>query len=132
ALIAERLRDDRSFAQRAAFHQWCQNEIGEQLDDVTAQGVDIAEYRAIGFTPNGADAWDFQDLLALDMRMGAPPDPFNADGQDWGIPPFVPWRLRNAGSEPYIATLRSSLRCAHGLRIDHVMGLFRQFWMPAG
>ena len=87
---------------------------------------------AVGFSPLGADAWEFQDLLALDMRIGAPPDPFNPDGQSWGIPPFVPWRLRAALYQPFIDTMRAALRGMDGLRIDHVMGLFRQFWVPAG
>ena len=66
------------------------------------------------------------------MRLGAPPDPFNEAGQEWGIPPFVPGKLRAAGYRPFIETVRAALRGVQGLRIDHVMGLFRQFWIPAG
>ena len=64
--------------------------------------------------------------------MGAPPDEFNTAGQDWGIPPFVPWRLRAAGYQPFIDTVRAALRGVDALRIDHVMGLFRQYWVPVG
>lgn len=87
---------------------------------------------AVGFNSSGADAWAWQDLLALDCRVGAPPDGFNAKGQDWGLPPFVPWKLRAAHYEPFLATVRASLRHMGGARIDHVMGLFRLFVIPPG
>ena len=86
----------------------------------------------IGFDAAGADAWAFQDVLAHGISVGAPPDEFNTRGQNWGLPPFVPDRLRGAGYEPFIQTIRACLRHAGGLRIDHVMGLFRLFWIPAG
>jgi 4-alpha-glucanotransferase len=70
--------------------------------------------------------------MALGIAIGAPPDPFNMAGQDWGLPPFVPWRLRAAHYAPFIAVVRAACRHMGGLRIDHVMGLFRQFWVPAG
>jgi 4-alpha-glucanotransferase len=64
--------------------------------------------------------------------VGAPPDEFNTLGQDWGLPPFDPWRLRGAAYEPFIQVLRSGMRAGAGLRFDHVMGLFRLFWIPPG
>src|SRR5262249_23526996 len=57
---------------------------------------------------------------------------FNARGQDWGLPPFIPHRLAAAGYEPFVQTIRATLRHAGGLRIDHVMGLFRLYWIPRG
>ena len=86
----------------------------------------------VGVAPDGADAWMWQDVFAKDVSVGAPPDLFNAHGQDWGLPPFVPHKLRAAAYEPFIQTLRATLRYARGLRIDHVMGLFRLFWIPVG
>jgi len=71
-------------------------------------------------------------VFARGVRVGAPPDAFNSAGQDWGLPPFVPWRLRAVGYEPFAATLRAALRHCRGLRIDHAMGLFRLFWIPEG
>jgi 4-alpha-glucanotransferase len=130
-VIATRLRDNTQFAQRAGFHQWCQHLVHEQLSSIAHSGVTLIGDLALGFSPQGADAWEYQHLLALDVRIGAPPDPFNITGQEWGIPGFVPWRLRNALYAPFIATIRSTLRGVGGLRIDHVMGLFRQFWIPA-
>jgi 4-alpha-glucanotransferase len=87
---------------------------------------------AIGVDAGGADAWLWQDSFALGVRAGAPPDQFNTLGQDWGLPPFDPWRLRAAGYEPFIQTVRAGFRHAGGLRFDHVMGLFRLFWIPEG
>jgi 4-alpha-glucanotransferase len=86
----------------------------------------------IGFDAEGADGWAFQDVLARGISVGAPPDEFNTKGQNWGLPPFVPDKLRAAGYEPFAQTIRACLRHAGGLRIDHVMGLFRLFWIPTG
>ena len=84
----------------------------------------------IGVDPNGADAWVWQDLLATDVTVGAPPDEYNTLGQNWGLPPFVPHKLRAAAYQPFRHTIQATLRHAAGLRIDHVMGLFRLFWIP--
>ncbi len=113
------------------FHCWLQWQLDEQLAEASAH-LPIMGDLAIGVDPGGADAWAWQDLLALDMDVGAPPDEFNTQGQNWGLPPFVPHRLRAAGYEPFIQTLRSAFRHVGGLRIDHVMGLFRLFWIPSG
>jgi 4-alpha-glucanotransferase len=128
----EVLAGDTELEHRARFHHWLQGRVGRQLEEVAATGVRLIGDLAVGFSPNGADAHRYRDLLALDMRIGAPPDEFNTAGQDWGIPPFVPWKLRAALYEPFIDTVRACLRGVHGLRIDHVMGLFRQYWVPAG
>lgn len=125
-----------SFAARASravtFHAWCQWLVELQLADARVPGVQLIGDLAVGFDAQGADAWANQDILALGCRVGAPPDAFNANGQDWGLPPFVPWKLREARYEPFAASLRTSLRHLDGLRIDHVMGLFRLYWLPEG
>ncbi|HYD10993.1 MAG TPA: 4-alpha-glucanotransferase [Acidimicrobiales bacterium] len=118
-------------ASQVGFHAWLQWLLDVQLGDAS-NVLPIVHDLAVGFDAGGADAWAWQDLLALDMRIGAPPDEFNEEGQDWGLPPFVPWRLRAAGYAPFIESIRSSLRHAGGLRVDHVMGLFRLFWIPTG
>jgi 4-alpha-glucanotransferase len=87
---------------------------------------------AIGFDGEGADAWAWQDVLAPGVTVGAPPDDFALEGQDWGLPPFVPHRLRAMGYGPFVETVRAGMRHAGGLRVDHVMGLFRLFWVPEG
>lgn len=123
---------DPGLAERAEFHQWVQERFAEQLARVARTGIALIGDLAVGFSPAGADAHRYRHHLALDMRIGAPPDMFNPAGQDWGIPPFVPWKLRASRYEPFIETVRACLRGVSGLRIDHAMGLFRQYWVPEG
>lgn len=115
---------------RIRFHQWLQWLVEQQLE-AAGEAIDLVQDLAIGVGPGGADTWQWQDAFALDVRVGAPPDEFNTQGQDWGLPPFDPWRLRLARYEPYVRTLRAGFRSAGGLRFDHVMGLFRLYWIPA-
>ncbi len=117
--------------ERIRFHQWVQWLVDQQQTKAAGDTTLIADL-ALGFDPGGADAWMWQDVIAEDMSVGAPPDEFNMQGQDWGIPPFDPWKLRAACYEPFIQTIRAALRGAAGLRVDHVMGLARLFWIPAG
>ena len=116
---------------RVAFWAWVQKLLDDQ---VTRAGeiLPLLNDLAIGVDPDGAEAWTHQDLLALDCRVGAPPDRFNLEGQDWGLPPFIPWKLREAGYEPLADLWRGALSTGGGLRIDHVMGLFRLFWLLPG
>jgi 4-alpha-glucanotransferase len=116
-------------ADRVAFWAWVQLLLDDQLEEAN-RTVPLLQDLAIGVDPDGAEAWSYQDLLAArGVRVGAPPDHFNTAGQDWGLPPFVPWKLRDAGYRPLAELWRSSLREGGGLRIDHVMGLFRLFWL---
>jgi 4-alpha-glucanotransferase len=116
-------------ADAVGFHAWLQYHLSRQLDDAVRAGTVIQDL-PIGFDPSGADAWVWQDLLAFDASVGAPPDPFNLAGQDWGLPPFVPWKLRQAGYGPFIESIRATMAAGGGLRIDHVAGLFRLWWIP--
>ncbi|MEV5314806.1 MULTISPECIES: 4-alpha-glucanotransferase [unclassified Streptomyces] len=94
--------------------------------------VGVVHDLAVGVHPGGADAWAQQDCFAAGMSVGAPPDAFNARGQDWGLPPWRPDRLAATGYAPYRSLLRALFRYAGALRIDHVMGLFRLWWVPQG
>ncbi len=114
-----------------SYHAWLQWLIDRQLIEAS-RAIPMFQDLPIGMDPGGADAWEWQDLLAQGMVVGAPPDAFNADGQDWQLPPFAPARLRAAAYEPFIQTIRAALRHAGGLRIDHVMGLFRLWWIQSG
>lgn len=116
---------------RWRFHQWLQWLVDRQLRSASA-AIDVMHDLAIGADRAGADAWLWQDQLALDISVGAPPDEFSLQGQNWGLPPFDPWRLRSAGYQPFIETIRATLAHAGGLRLDHVMGLFRLWWVPEG
>ena len=117
---------------RKRFHMWLQWTADAQLE-AADRTLGLVADLAIGVDPDGPDAWIWPDAFApLGVRVGAPPDEFNTRGQDWGLPPFDPWRLRAAGYRPWIEALRSGMAHGAGLRVDHVMGLFRLYWIPAG
>jgi 4-alpha-glucanotransferase len=124
-----RVRRER--AARVDYHKWLQWLLERQLTDAS-QHLRLINDLAIGVGHGGADAWIWQDVFASGMTIGAPPDDFNLSGQNWGVLPFDPWNLQAAEYEPFIALIRSALRNAGGLRYDHVMGLFRLFWIPEG
>jgi 4-alpha-glucanotransferase len=125
-------------ASRVAFHAWVQELCAEQLAaaERTARNagmpVGVVHDLAVGVDPAGADAWALQDVLASGVTVGAPPDAFNQQGQDWRLPPWHPVRLAEAGYRPYRDVLRAGLRYGGGLRVDHVAGLWRLWWIPAG
>ena len=120
-------------ADRVAFWCWVQLLVDEQLAGLgDAMAVGVVHDLAVGVDAGGADAWALQDALALTTTVGAPPDLFNQQGQDWGLPPWRPDRLAELGYLPLRDVVRGTLRHAGGLRIDHVMGLFRLWWVPSG
>ncbi len=121
-----------------AFYAWLQWLADSQLAEVgrcswqRGLGVGLYQDLAVGVNPGGAEAWRWQGVLAAGAGAGAPPDEFALQGQDWGLPPFIPHRLREAAYAPLIDVLRSTMRHAGALRIDHAMALMRLFWVPAG
>lgn len=120
------------------FHRWLQWLVDEQLsaaqDGAVQAGMELGIMHdlAVGVDPDGADAWALQDVLALGVTAGAPPDEFNQLGQDWSQPPWRPDRLADAAYEPFRAMVSAVLRHAGGVRIDHIIGLFRLWWIPKG
>ena len=118
-------------AREVAFHAWLQWALELQLTEACA-GITVLQDLPVGVSGGGADAWVCQGVMATGVTVGAPPDAFNGLGQDWGSPPYVPWRLRLAGYEPFIQSVRATMACGGGLRVDHVMGLFRLWWVPPG
>ncbi|MDT0349697.1 4-alpha-glucanotransferase [Pseudonocardia charpentierae] len=123
-------------APRVAFHAWLQDQVQRQLAEAhgVAQefGVRVVHDLAVGTDPQGADGWALQDVLAMGVHVGAPPDAFSQQGQDWGLPPWRPDRLDATGYAAYRDLLQAQLRHADGLRIDHVAGLWRLWWVPPG
>ncbi len=119
-------------------HQYGQWLAAGQLAEVCRQARDqglpfsLYEDLALGASPGGYDTWAHQELFALGADLGAPPDAFNPRGQNWGLPPLIPERLRESGYQLFIDTLRANLPPDGMLRVDHVMGLFRLLWIPAG
>jgi 4-alpha-glucanotransferase len=119
------------------YHAYLQWLLTEQLMQACSRqagghGLGVVNDVAVGFDPGGFDAWAFQDELAPGVTVGAPPDEFNPRGQDWSLPAFVPERLSASGHHPFAATIRAAMAGAGGIRIDHVMGMFRLFWIPEG
>jgi 4-alpha-glucanotransferase len=124
-----RLSDDSEHIDRVRFHAWLQWLLDQQFRDA-AGDLTVLQDLPIGVDGGGADAWAWQDTLVDAATVGAPPDIFNAQGQSWGSPPLAPWRLRAANYEPFVAAIRATMAGGGGLRIDHVMGLFRLWWIP--
>ena len=120
------------------FHMWLQWQMDEQLAAAqraardAGMAIGFMHDLAVGVHPEGADAWALQDVLARGVSVGAPPDMYNQLGQDWSQPPWQPEALAAAAFGPYRDLLRTVLRHAGGLRIDHVLGLFRMWWVPQG
>jgi len=135
---AEVAQFEESHAERVEFYEYLQWQAELQLAAIgrlsldLGLGVGLYEDLAVSVDRGGAEAWANQDLYAVEASVGAPPDDFNLGGQDWGLPPLAPERLRAAAYTPFIATLRANMRHAGALRIDHVMGLARLFWVPRG
>lgn len=115
------------------YQQWQADlQLAGAAEAARTAGMAIGVYRdlAVGFDPDGADAWQSQSAAALAWSVGAPPDAWNMKGQMWGMPPLNPRSLHAAGYQPLIDVLRANMRHAGALRIDHALGLKRLFWIP--
>lgn len=124
--------------ERVDFHRWLQFELDRQLgvtqDRARASGMPIGLYQdlAIGAAGDSSDTWVHGDLFVRGVAIGAPPDPYAAEGQNWGLPAVNPHRMAASGYAYWVQLVRAGLRHSGALRIDHVLGLFRQFWIPDG
>ncbi len=115
--------------------QWLIKEQLEEISELTKNlGMTIGLYHdlAIGSIGGGSDAWMAQDVIAEGLDLGAPPDDFTPAGQNWGFPPIIPEKLKESGYELFIQTIRKNMQHFGALRIDHALGMFRQFWIPHG
>lgn len=126
------LMDRVDFHSRLAWLAESQLGAAQRVAREAGMPLGVVHDLAVGVHPEGADAWAQQAYFAAGMSVGAPPDAFNARGQDWGLPPWRPDRLAESGYAPYRQLLRALFRYAGALRIDHVMGLFRLWWVPQG
>jgi 4-alpha-glucanotransferase len=124
--------------ERVEFFQWLQWQADRQLAELSQRalelrlGVGLYGDLAVSVDVGGAETWSDQHLYALGASVGAPPDDFSLTGQNWGLPPIIPASLVQTGFAPFIATLRANMRHTGALRVDHVMGLMRLFWVPSG
>ena len=128
----------RTLADRVEFHAWLQWLAAEQLAAAqraarrAGMSIGVITDLAVGAHPGGADAWARQDVIVPGISVGAPPDEFNQRGQNWTLPPWHPGRLAAQAGRPLAELIAASTRHAGGLRVDHVMGLARLWWIPAG
>jgi 4-alpha-glucanotransferase len=131
-----RLREE--LAERVDHHRWIQFEIDRQLgvaaSEATAAGLSLGLYQdlAVGSAASGADVWANPDLFVQGATVGAPPDMYSDEGQNWGLPAINPHVLRETGYDYWVRLLRAGFRHTGALRIDHALGLFRMFWVPLG
>jgi len=116
---------------RTRYHRYAQWVADTQLAEVATRGRLYADL-PLGSHPDGFDTWAHPDSFATGARVGAPPDSFQVAGQEWGISPLHPERSRQDGYRYLIAVLRQAFRHTAILRIDHVMGLHRLWWIPDG
>ncbi|MFZ5448180.1 MAG: 4-alpha-glucanotransferase [Thermodesulfobacteriota bacterium] len=117
------------------YGQWlAEAQLNQVCQAAREQGLPFTLYEdlALGSSPGGFDTWAHQKVFALGAAMGAPADAFNPKGQNWGLPPLIPEDLRASGYQLFIDTLQANLPRGGMTRIDHVMGLFRLFWIPRG
>jgi 4-alpha-glucanotransferase len=120
------------------FHSWLQWVVDEQLALAQTKAIGagmrlgVMHDLAVGVYPGGADAWRLQDTYATGIQVGAPADAYNQLGQDWGQPPWRPDRLAEVGYAPFRDLIAAVLRHAGGVRVDHILGLFRLWWVPVG
>ena len=125
-------------ADRVEFHAWLQFLCSEQLAGVqqaareAGMSIGVMNDLAVGVSGEGADAWAFHDAFAPGVVLGAPADMYNQQGQSWNLPPWRPAALAAMDFAPFRDLVRGSLRHGGGLRIDHIIGLFRQWWVPEG
>jgi len=123
---------------RVDFYAWLQWLAEEQLGACGRRswelglGVGLYQDLAISVDRAGAETWAWQSVYAEMASIGSPPDDFNLNGQNWGLPPPIPEALSETAYAPFVATLRANMRHAGALRIDHVMGLMRLFCIPPG
>ncbi len=131
--VAAFAADHRESVRYHAYLQWiAQAQLSAAEEAAAEAGMEIGLYRdlAVGVSGGGADTWADPGLFASDASVGAPPDALALQGQDWGIPPMRPDVLRERGYRPFIELLRANMGHGGALRIDHVMVLYRLWWVP--
>ncbi|WP_420174724.1 4-alpha-glucanotransferase [Luteococcus sp. OSA5] len=133
--VAEFYRQNQT---RIRFYKWLQWVAETQLSDTQQAARDagmpigIVSDLAVGVNASGAETWMLSDVFAQGCTVGAPPDAYSQLGQDWGQPPWRPDRLAELGYAPFRQMVQGVLRHAGGVRVDHIIGLFRLWWVPEG
>lgn len=119
------------------FHKWLQWIASEQLSNGNrvakklGMSIGVMADLAVGIHPYGSEVWSHPNMFAPDTYVGAPPDMYSQQGQSWSQPPYSPRELALAGYEPLRRVIHSTMALSGALRIDHILGLFRLWWLPA-
>ncbi len=135
ATVIDFVQEHQAEVQLYHYTQWlAAGQLREVGETASRGGLPFSLYQdlALGAGAGGFDTWAHPDLFAREVAIGAPPDGFNPKGQNWGIPPILPEALRESGYQLFIDTIRANGPVGGMLRLDHVMGLFRLLWIPAG
>lgn len=115
--------------------QFVADEQLQQIHNLCQElGMKIGLYRdlAVGADRGGAEVWGNKESFCMEAAIGAPPDALGPNGQNWGLPPLDPVKLKHEGYETFITLLRNNMRGCGALRIDHALGLLRLWWCPPG
>ena len=134
--VGRRAFEDGEFDERTyRYHLWAQTLVTQQFEETAAAAKNgrtgLYLDFPVGVHPDGFDAWHHQDLFADEINVGAPPDSLFRGGQDWGFRPMLPRALRECAYQPIREALTHHMAVASMLRIDHVMGLHRLYWVPS-
>lgn len=126
----------KAHADRVVFHQWVQFLLSQQLIDAqqaavsAGMSIGIVHDLAVGVKRFSADVWALPGLMVPNVSVGAPPDTYNQLGQNWNQPPCHPRALEQSGYAPFVHMIRKLCKIGGGIRIDHILGLFRLWWIP--
>ena len=126
----------KKYAQRVQFYiylQWiARTQLSEAQSRAVAAGMSIGIYLdfAVGVVPGGSGVWQIKTAFANNISLGAPGDMTNPDGQLWNLVPFNPHELTRNNFEPYRFALREAMSLGGAIRIDHILGHLRSFWIP--
>ena len=136
AEVRQLIQDEK---ERVDFHlylQWLAHTQLKSVQDTAEQlGMRIGLYQdlAVGVGDSGSETWGNEnDTFVMSMSIGAPPDALAPQGQNWGLPPWNPLTLKNDHYQRWIDLLRANMRHCGALRVDHILGLLRQWWIPKG
>lgn len=135
AAVKTYIKDNAKQVKLYMYLQWlADTQLAEVNELAEEKGMAMGLYRdlAVGVCDSGAETWADHGALCQDVSVGAPPDILGPLGQNWGLPPLNPEALKETAYEPYIQLLRANMRNCGALRIDHVLGLLRLWWIPKG
>ncbi|WED24900.1 4-alpha-glucanotransferase [Vibrio sp. JC009] len=135
AAVKKFIQEEQEAVQLYLYLQWiADGQINEAQTLAEEKGMSVGLYRdlAVGVASSGSETWADDGSLVLDASIGAPPDVLGPLGQNWGLPPLNPQALEATGYDAYIKLLRANMKHCGALRIDHVLGLLRLWWIPEG